>query len=198
MAKRGPRPSFDRNEALRKAMIVFWENGYEGTSIAQLKEAMGDLCAPSVYAAFRSKDALFHEVVELYNLERSSLWQQAFNQPSTRSAIETLLRSAAISYTTPGQPKGCLIDLGTKTSSPGNTAIQDYLRACRQENIERIQQRLQQGIDEGDLDPRCDVEKLAAFYYTVLRGLSSQASDGASRETLLTVVDVAMNAWKDF
>lgn len=198
MAKRGPRPGFDRNEALRKAMIVFWENGYEGTTITQLKAAMGDLCAPSVYAAFGSKDTLFHEVVDLYNAERFSLWQQAFDQPSTRSAIETLLRSAVISYTTPGQPQGCLIDLGTKSSSPGNTAIQDYLHACRQEHIERIRQRLQQGIDKGDLDPRCNVETLAAFYYTVLRGLSAQANDGMPREVLLAIVDVAMKAWQDF
>ncbi|QBD81295.1 TetR/AcrR family transcriptional regulator [Ktedonosporobacter rubrisoli] len=195
MAKRGPRPGFDRNEALRKALLTFWENGYEGTTIAQLREAMGDLCAPSVYAAFGSKDTLFREVVELYNLERAPYWQQAFAEPSTRGAIEALLRGAAISYTTPDQPRGCLIDLGTKGSSPGNTAIQDYLRACRQEHKERIKKRLQQGIAAGELDPGCDVEVLANFYYAVLRGLSSEANDGASREALLAIVDTTMKAW---
>jgi hypothetical protein len=91
-----------------------------------------------------------------------------------------------------------LNDVKVVTIRRGNASIQDYLRACRQEYIERIQRRLQQGIDEGDLDPRCNVETLAAFYHTVMRGLSAQASDGASREALLAIVDVAMNAWKDF
>jgi AcrR family transcriptional regulator len=193
MGKRGPPPSFDRAEALRQAMNVFWEHGYEGATISQLKEAMGGLCAPSIYAAFGSKEALFREAVELYRADSQRIW--GGEQPTARGAIETLLRNAVIRYSTPGQPRGCMVDLGTTLSSPSNRGIQDYLRSCRHEAAGRIRARLQRGIAEGDLDARTDVEALTAFYTTVLQGLSTQASDGATRQTMMAAVDCAMAAW---
>ena len=195
MGKRGPRPHFDRDEALRKAMLTFWEYGYEGTSMAQLRAAMGGIGAPSVYATFTSKAALFHEVVDLYEAENAFLWQKVFDQPGTYSAIETLLRASVLLYTTPGHPRGCLLNLGVMDSTPENRGIQDYLRVRRQAYVERIQARLQRGLVDGDLDPDLDVKVLAEFYYSILLGVSTQASDGASQETLLNIVDVAMKAW---
>lgn len=56
--------TFDRGEALKKAMMVFWEKGFEGATMAELIAVIG-MKAPSVYAAFGNKDALFREVVEL-------------------------------------------------------------------------------------------------------------------------------------
>lgn len=66
MAKRGRPCGFDREQALRRALDVFWEAGYEGATMAALKEAMGGICAPSMYAAYGSKEALFRSAVELY------------------------------------------------------------------------------------------------------------------------------------
>jgi AcrR family transcriptional regulator len=195
MGKRGPRPHFDRDEALRKAMLTFWEHGYEGTTIAQLKVAMGGIGAPSVYAAFTSKAALFREVVDLYEAENASLWQKVFDQPNTYSAIETLLRESVLFYTAPGHPRGCLLNLGVMDSTPENRNIQDYLRTRRQAYVERIRARLQRGLVDGDFDPNLNVNVLTDFYYSILLGLSTQASDGASQETLLSIVDVAMKAW---
>lgn len=123
------------------------------------------------------------------------LWQKVFDQPDTYSAIETLLRESVLLYTTPGQPRGCLLNLGVMDSTPENRSIQDYLRTRRQAYVERLQARLQCGLVDGDLDPNLNVDVLADFYYSILLGLSTQASDGASQETLLSIVDVAMNAW---
>jgi AcrR family transcriptional regulator len=195
MGKRGPRPHFDRDEALRKAMLTFWEHGYEGTTMTQLKAAMGGICAPSVYAAFTSKEALFREVIDLYEAENASLWQHVFDQTDTYRAIETLLQQSVLRYTTPGHPPGCLLNLGVMDSTPENRGIQDYLRARRQAFQERIVACFQRGLVNGDIDPNLNVHVLAEFYYSILLGLSTQASDGASQKTLLMIVDVAMQAW---
>ncbi|GAB3245371.1 TetR/AcrR family transcriptional regulator [Chitinimonas naiadis] len=196
MNKRGRPTSFDRDDALRKAMKVFWEYGYEGASMNQLKEAMGGLCAPSIYAAFGSKEALFREAVARYQAEESPLWLDALQQATARGAIETMLRSAAICYSTPGKPRGCLIDLDIRSTTTDSHGVQAYLRECRRNSADRLRQRLLQGQADGDVPQQADIEALTAFYTTVLQGLSVQASDGASREAMLTVVACAMGAWQ--
>ena len=65
MAARGRPLTFDRNQALRKAVELFWERGYEGTSLKDLSEAMG-IASASIYAAFGSKEELFREAMHLY------------------------------------------------------------------------------------------------------------------------------------
>ena len=65
--RRGRPRSFDREDALRRAMEVFSALGYEGATLTGLQEAMGGITAPSFYAAFGSKEDLFREAVELYS-----------------------------------------------------------------------------------------------------------------------------------
>src|SRR4051812_3480675 len=62
---RGRPRAFDRARALEQALTLFWERGYEGTSIADLTAVMG-ITPPSLYAAFGSKEALFREALSLY------------------------------------------------------------------------------------------------------------------------------------
>lgn len=121
MAKRGRPCGFDREQALRRALDVFWEAGYEGATMAALKEAMGGICAPSMYAAYGSKEALFRSAVELYLSQECQLSKGAFALPTARESIAALLESAAVSYTTEGKPRGCLVDLSTTNFSPANS-----------------------------------------------------------------------------
>src|SRR5688500_4521224 len=92
MAKRGRPRSFDRNEALRRAMHIFWEAGYEGATLLDLQEAMGGITAPSFYAAFGSKEELFREVVELFRETEGAKIAHALAEGATaRDSIMALL-----------------------------------------------------------------------------------------------------------
>lgn len=193
MAKRGRPRSFDRAAALRRAMDVFWEHGYEGTSISDLTAAM-DINAPSLYAAFGCKEELFREAVALYD-EGSPTDRALRDAPTARAAVEAMLRDNVDAYVDPETPNGCMIVLAATVGTPKNEAVRDYLAECRRSDRIALRHRLERGIAEGDVPEGTDAAALAAYYITVLQGLSIQARDGGSRETLEAVVDHAMSAW---
>jgi AcrR family transcriptional regulator len=196
MAVRGRPRSFDRDAALRRAMEVFWAKGYDGASLVDLTAAMG-INAPSLYAAFGSKEALFREAVALYGAtEGTEIWEALPEAPTSREAIERFLRASALSFTRPDRPAGCLVVLGALLASEANANVCRELRASRAGNVAALRARLERAVAEDELQKGLDCEAIATFYATVQQGMSIQARDGASRTTLLSIADCALAAWE--
>ncbi|HEY9412611.1 MAG TPA: TetR/AcrR family transcriptional regulator [Jiangellaceae bacterium] len=195
MPGRGRPRSFDRDDALLRAMHVFWARGYEGTSIDDLTTAMG-ITKPSLYAAFDCKEALFRESIELYeSLDGPHTTRNLDTGATAREAVEAMLRGNAEAYVDPATPPGCMIVLSGLLGTSANDDVRAFLEGKRLEHEARLRARLDRGVSEGDLAPDADTASLAAFYTTVLNGLSIQARDGASRATMHAVIDHAMAAW---
>jgi AcrR family transcriptional regulator len=179
-------------------MYVFWELGYECASMTDLTTAMG-IGSPSLYAAFGGKEALFREAVALYGATFGGMTSRALTErPTAREAVEAMLRDNAESYVLPEHPAGCMIVLAATNYTPGNQGIHDYLTEMRRSSQESLRDRLRQGVADGELPPGTDVDGMAAFYITVLNGLSIQARDGAKASELTAVVDGAMAAWRGY
>jgi AcrR family transcriptional regulator len=193
MAGRGRPREFDRSAALRRAMEVFWQQGYEGTSLNDLTTAMG-INSPSLYAAFGCKEALYREAVALFanNVAISRPFNEA---PTARQAFEVLLHDSADAYTDPKRPSGCMIVLSAITCTRENEAIRDYCAGYRRELQKVLRDRLRRGVAEGNVAAGADITAVAAFYTTVMQGLSIQARDGAARAKLHRIVDCAIAAW---
>ena len=195
MAERGRPRAFDREEALRRAMTVFWARGYEGTTVSDLTAAMG-INKPSLYGTFGCKEALFREAIALYDEVEGEAIQHALDdEPTARAAIEAVLRTNATSYACPEKPHGCMIVLSALLGAPENEQVRRFLTATRRAGEEALRERVARGIAEGDVPAGADARTLAAFYTTVLQGLSVQARDGASPAALSAIVDCAMAAW---
>ncbi|MBN8943121.1 MAG: TetR/AcrR family transcriptional regulator [Rhizobiales bacterium] len=194
MAGRGRPRSFDRDQALERAMQVFWAKGYEGAQLVDLTAAMG-INPPSFYAAFGSKQEIFREAIDLYLATAGANAMRVLDEtPVARAAVEAMLRaSAAVALAAP-EAGGCLLILGLVNCLPENQPSRDYLRDLRRATIERIRQRLDRGVGDGDLIQGTDTAKLASFYAAVMQGLSLQARDGAGPEELDAVVAAAMHA----
>jgi AcrR family transcriptional regulator len=197
MATRGRPRAFDREKALRAALDVFRERGYEATTLPQLQAAMGGLAPPSFYAAFKSKQDLFLEALQLYAEGFGSRPQRALQAGATAAAsIEGLLAEAVEVFSARGEPKGCMVILGTMNVS--DPEIQARLKIFRRQLPELIEARIRRGIRDGDVPRTADVAGMTAFYTTVVHGLAIRARDEASRDELLATVRGAMSAWAAF
>ncbi|GAA4901897.1 TetR/AcrR family transcriptional regulator [Streptomonospora salina] len=197
MPARGRPRRFDRTAALRTAMVLFWEHGYEGTSLSALTSAMG-ITATSLYAAFGSKEQVFREAVELYNSDSAASEEALAAGPTAREAIETMLRENAAAYVDPSTPRGCMVVLAGMNLTAANEGVGRYLAACRAGDRANVVARLRRGVREGELSSSADPEDVADYYLTVLHGLSIQARDGFTLEQADAVVDTAMAAWDGF
>lgn len=195
MAARGRPRTFDREQALKSAIEVFWARGYDGATLEELQAAMGGIAPPSFYAAFGSKDQLFREAVADYHREMSRRFLGALDAPTAREGIEGILRAAVDTFAGGGGPRGCLIMLGALNCTRANKAAHDYLLELRQQGPEAIRQRITRGIADGDVPAGARVADLTSFYTTVLQGLAIRAHDHASRQALDAAVDAAMEAW---
>ena len=192
---RGRPLSFDRDTALDRAMHVFWEHGYEAASISDLTAAMG-ITPPSLYTAFGDKGRLFLEAIERYGKGPGGFGQRALDEEATaRGAIHRLLDEAATELTQDCHPLGCMMVMAATNCSVAAEHIQNALAKRRALGVANMQERIQRGIDDGELAAGTDAAALANFYATVYQGMSMQAKDGAPRASLMVSVEMAMRAW---
>ena len=192
---RGRPLSFNRAQALEQAMHVFWQRGYEAASISELTAAMG-ITAPSLYTAFGDKESLFLEAIERYATGPGGGYPRALEQePTAYLAIKRCLEEAAEELTRPCHPRGCMVTMAATNCSVASAHIQAALAKRRAASDNGTRCRIEHGIRDGELPANTDAAALANFYATVFRGMSMQAIDGASRESLLATAAAAMRAW---
>lgn len=195
MAERGRPRGFDRDKALHQAMEVFWLRGFDNATLAELTSAMG-INAPSLYAAFGSKEELFSEAVDLYtHREGGGIWDGVPAAPTARDAISGMLRKSAEAYTRGSEPRGCMIVLAAPQMQGASPAVCDELKRLRAQNVTLLERRLKRAVKEGELPEHTDCRGLANYYATVQHGMSIQARDGASRKILLGIAESAMAGW---
>lgn len=191
---RGRPREFCVDAALAQALRVFWEKGYEGTSLNDLTEAMG-ITRPSLYAAFGNKDALFRKALDLYETEKLAYIRQALEQPTARGVAERMLRGSVDNVMSCEQPHGCM---GVITS----VACGAEAQSVREEVVKRgdagkraLTDRFVRARDEGDLPAHVDPEGLMRVLIAMLQGISVQATQGATREELDRLVESGLALW---
>ncbi|WP_181780176.1 TetR/AcrR family transcriptional regulator [Pseudonocardia pini] len=192
---RGRPRGFDRDRALETAMAMFWRHGYDGTSVADLTRAMG-IAAPSLYAAFGSKQELYRESLQLYvrtlgRLGVANLGSAA----SARDGVHAVLRAAAEAFTRPGFPPGCMVGIGSLRCAEDNRVAEEATTELRSATHAMLLARLRQAQADGELPESADPTAMADLYAAVLEGMSVVATDGATRTRLLATADLAMAGW---
>lgn len=198
MAQMGRPRTFDRDAAITQAMHLFWEHGYDATSLSQLKANIGTgITAPSFYAAFGSKQALFEEVMERYLDTHGRVTDSLFNTTlAPREAIELTLRNSARMQCESGHPKGCLVALGLlSTCSDESKAISAPLAHARSVNRAGIVACIERAITAGELSATVVPNVLGTAFDSFLLGMSVLARDGIAYEQIDAAVTQIMGLW---
>ncbi|MDN4520164.1 TetR/AcrR family transcriptional regulator [Mycolicibacterium austroafricanum] len=186
--------SFDTDEALERAMVVFWAHGYEGASLTDLTEAMG-ITRTSMYAAFGNKEELFRAALTRYLEGPGGYLSRALEESTAREVAEAFLRGSVRATTRPEGPAGCLVVQGSLAASDAGQPVRDALIACREEAVSRLRERFRRAVKDGDLPPGTDPGLLARYLMTVGNGIAVQAASGVARRELQRVADAALRRW---
>jgi len=193
--KRGRPRLLNRETGLEVAANLFWERGYEGTSIADLTAAMG-ITPPSLYATFGSKEELFRMALNHSISQQNSQRLQLLD--AKRPVYETLklfLYDIAEGDTQPDKPRGCIVSTAVLQHSEENASVARTTAALREASMQVLKSRFDRAVREGKLPEGTDTDTLARFYGAVIQGMSAQACDGACTTRLKALVDIALNAW---
>ena len=193
MPKGRPR-EFDIDEALDRALRVFWRRGYEGATLPDLTEAMG-INRPSLYAAFGCKEELFRKALDRYVEGPAAFVREALNEPTARAVAERLLGGTIDLVTDRRNPRGCLIVQGALACGETAESVRQEVAARRVAGEVAVRERFERARADGDLPAKADAADLARYVVTVMRGMAVQGAGGASRENLRRVAELALQAW---
>ncbi|HZC94511.1 MAG TPA: TetR/AcrR family transcriptional regulator [Mycobacterium sp.] len=189
--KTGRPISFDKNAALEAAMLLFWERGFEGTSMADLTQAMG-LSPSSIYAAFGNKHALFSLAVKRYLDSRAQYATDALEKPTLEKVIRALFGNTVAFLTSPGHPPTCMTLAGAMGCSVDAAPARDLLTEVRKQNEAAIRARLLKARKSGELSKDIDVNDYTRYLSSILAGLSVQAANGSTKAELRRTAEMAL------
>jgi AcrR family transcriptional regulator len=186
--------AFDIDEALERAMKVFWQKGYEGASLPDLTKAMG-INRPSLYAAFGNKEALFRKAIDRYVAGPACHVNEALKEPTARAVVERLLRGGIDLITDSRNPSGCFMVQSALACGDTADSIRRELVKRRAAGEVALRERFGRAVSEGDLPPDSDPADLARYVAALMHGMAVQAAGGATRDELLRVAEMAIRAW---
>lgn len=188
----GGRPrEFDVDQALDRALDVFWKRGYEAATLPELTAAMG-INRPSLYAAFGNKEGLFRQALNRYVNGPAGYLKRSMEEPTIRKAIEAMLAGAISVCTDPKHPGGCLVIQGALACGEEAECLKRELTAIRDSGTELLRKRLEKAKRDGELTTSVNCTDLARYFSTVVHGMAVQAAGGATRKQLERVAALAL------
>ena len=195
----GRQREFDKQVALDAAVNVFWTNGYNGTSLSDLTDAMG-INKPSLYAAFGNKEALFISALERYVGTYGSPHMEKLNAPnmSLRSRLITYLESIAWMVSDPALPGGCFV-AATTNEAGGDclpTGVRDAIAGVNRLTREAFIEFFRHEAAAGEIASEDSAVVFADYLLMLQYGLAVMARNGVTRRALNDVIERAASAFQ--
>ena len=181
--KLGRPAAFDKEAALDIAMRLFWERGYEGTSMADLSAAMG-IHPSSIYAAFGDKQELFALAAKRYAGVPAQYMVRALEQPTFRDFILAAFDNTVEFLGSKEHPSSCFTLTGAISCGTDTASAKLLMREMRLQNEAAIKDRLLRARKAGEFPKEENVDDYTRYLSSLLSGLAIQAANGSTRAEL--------------
>lgn len=162
---------FDPDVALQKAMDLFWERGYEATSMAQLTETLG-IGRASLYATFGDKQQLYLKALQRWVQSRDPSAIELLSRPGPAlAAVRTLVDAYVQESIEDELRRGCMVVNSATELCPHDRSVSRLVV----QNWEAIEMALTSALTraqaQGELPPGKDPRALARFLFVFLQGV---------------------------
>jgi AcrR family transcriptional regulator len=189
--KLGRPAAFDKEAALDAAMRLFWERGYEGTSMADLSSAMG-IHPSSIYAAFGDKQELFALAAKRYADIPAQYMVRALEQPTLLRFILAAFDNTVEFLGSKEHPSSCFTLTGAISCGTDTKPAKLLMREMRLQNEAAIKARLLKARKDGEFPREENVDDYTKYLSSLLSGLAVQAANGSTRSELKRTAQVAI------
>lgn len=191
LVKLGRPAEFDKEAALDVAMRLFWERGYEGTSMADLSQAMG-IHPSSIYAAFGDKQELFALAAKRYADVLAQYMVKALEQSTLRGFILAAFDNTVEFLGSKEHPSSCFTLTGAISCGMNTEPAKLLMREMRLQNEAAIKARLLRARKAGEFPREENVDDYTRYLSSLLSGLAIQAANGSTRAELKRTAKVAL------
>lgn len=183
---------FDREEAVKRAMVVFWEKGYEATSTDDLLRAMG-IGRQSMYDTFGDKHRLYLEALQRYQAESAAgLMERLRSESSPLAALEQVF--LVIANESPAErARGCLGVNAITELARVDPEVASVSRAAAMTCEAAFERVVREAKRKGEVRASVDERQAGRFLLTALQGLRVTAKAGASPEALREVASFTIS-----
>lgn len=185
---------FDENQALEKAMLTFWEKGFNATSMQDLVDTMG-IQRGSLYSTYGDKQKLFMRALKFYNQnfrQQPMAIVEANNTPY--QTIAQWFQLALSVNINENQPKGCLIANTAMEMYQSDEEIADFLNSCQQDILAFFERNLRAARDQGEIEDRIDPDATSKRLMATLFGMFVMARGGVEADHLQKIVDSTLSS----
>lgn len=185
---------FDVDAALQSALAVFWEKGYEATSVQDLVEAMG-IQRASLYATYGDKHALYLAALERYQRETfDELAGHFAGAVSPVQAVRGFVQEVADWASGKHGRRGCLCVNANVELAPHDQLVTETLRQHHQRMESLLAATLQRAVATGELPAKTDCASLATFLLGTVVAINVLGKQRATKKQLQAMVDHALAA----
>lgn len=187
---------FDQDKALDAAMHVFWEKGFEATSLSDLTARMG-IQRPSIYAAFGDKKGLFEAALRKYTSSHAAYVRLSLQKHSSvREAFRTFFEDMVSQEYEKSPSTGCFCINSMVELAPHDERFELLTREHQMYLAVIFQETLERGLRAGELDAGINAKRLAQTLVISLIGLTVFLKSRPDRAVVNTFVNQILTLLK--
>ncbi len=182
---------FDPDQAIDKAIEVFWRQGYKATSVQDLVEATG-VQRGSLYAAFGSKAGMFDAAMDRYMAKYSAPRLLENEDRPIREALAELLRALVETAVTDKSRRGCFVTNTAVELTPHDRAVAKKVASNLGDLEDVLTRRLADAQARGEVRSDREPRALARFLVGSVQGLRVMSKVTPDRERLRDIADIVL------